>query len=286
MSSPSYPCRWKWCRSILKSTSELREHIRDHVRDEKSCRVRELVEQLRAEEGIGQSISLGLGSYSQVSLQGSGSSTRPVLPPASTSSLANALSPPAQYIVSPGPETTPRISQIASRSTSAIPNPEIPDLDTLLSGALSVPNKQLFSTPVSSPSRLRISRSQDSDSSVERQLTQEMDMSFDVAIAIAIDVLVAVEPSNSPPNCFVEQTVLVRIAQPHELAVSYTSKVVHVGFDKDAFSPQNRKSAPSLTVIFIRLVIFLCPSDTSAISKPGSTIMHIQSPQCACSYQT
>ncbi|KAF7301821.1 C2H2-type domain-containing protein [Mycena indigotica] len=167
-SPPVYPCRWKWCRSVYNTTAELVKHVQNHVQAEQPCRLRDLAEQLRAEEGIGRSISLGLGTNSQNShsLDSFEALRQPLAMlshSSSSSSLANALSP----VLRP---TTPNLSAIENTSTpDAIPNPELPELDTMISQQLSP------------SSRLPFYGSQDSDISVERQLTQDLDMSFDVS---------------------------------------------------------------------------------------------------------
>ncbi|KAJ7228496.1 hypothetical protein GGX14DRAFT_613155 [Mycena pura] len=209
-------CRWHWCRNTYPSTLELLEHVRDHVRHTLPCYVRDIPVLVRAEEGIGESMSgltMNFNGYSQspqdscapstgphlppdisitnavspVQLPAEVSNTRPrVQPPASTSSLAHALSIPVRPNVSTPPPAhlrhTPKFVTLGSTPEPAggIPNPDFPDLDTLI--ALAGKPRHDRHSPFGTPNQ-RFSRetpgSQDSDRSVERHLTQGSETSYD-----------------------------------------------------------------------------------------------------------
>ncbi|KAJ7240318.1 hypothetical protein B0H12DRAFT_55598 [Mycena haematopus] len=78
MSQPSdysnpHQCRWNWCRDTYPTVADLLAHVREHVRQTKSCRVSEIPELRRIEDGVGESLSgitMGFGSYQSVA-QGS-----------------------------------------------------------------------------------------------------------------------------------------------------------------------------------------------------------------------
>ncbi|KAJ6539524.1 hypothetical protein B0H19DRAFT_363256 [Mycena capillaripes] len=224
-------CRWNWCTVVAPTAVDLLEHVREHVRRTRACYVRDIPLHIRAEEGVGDSISgitIGSGSnqsvtnnsYPALDLSPSlpfppASSPIPVaaiptidfslLPstperpvkrrkimspanhsPSLSYSRSNSPRPPSETPPAQLPTSTPNFSTLASSSESAqaIPNPGFPDLDTLISNSLaggSVPK------PLSTPTRtlpyenIGSQSFSGSDGSVERQLTQDVDTSFDDA---------------------------------------------------------------------------------------------------------
>ncbi|KAJ7684007.1 hypothetical protein B0H17DRAFT_1073243 [Mycena rosella] len=212
-------CRWNWCRNTYPTVSELLQHVQEaHVQTTKPCCLRDIPLHIRAEEGWGESMS-GMtqiyGSHSEApnhlenpslsllsppasspipevqspivesrSLQGTPERPAkrrrvmphdPPLPPSrSNSAQPPALAPPSQRL-----NRTPSFSTLAlpsgSGSAEPIQNPMFPDLDALIAGALRP-------KPVSTPDRSSQSFS-GSDCSVERQLTQSVDMDLDTSFA-------------------------------------------------------------------------------------------------------
>ncbi|KAJ7929954.1 hypothetical protein B0H13DRAFT_908665 [Mycena leptocephala] len=221
-------CRWRWCSMELATAVELLDHVREHVRQTPPCFVRDIPLLVRAEEGIGESMSgiaMTTDSGSSQSVQNHSvpnpSSSLPsppassptphlqmraidfsllpntperpvkrrkIMPPGNDSpsislSRSNSVQPPSESPPSRALNRTPGFLTLALPSDSAqtIPNPVFPDLDTLISHTLSGVTHQPFTTPNRKPSH-ESAGSQSvsgSDASVERQLTQDFDNTFE-----------------------------------------------------------------------------------------------------------
>ncbi|KAJ7044511.1 hypothetical protein C8F04DRAFT_588874 [Mycena alexandri] len=162
-------CRWKWCSNTYRSVPELLEHVREHVRQAEPCYIRDIPLNIRAEEGLGDSVS-GMG-YSQSLSQNHSADPAPshsaaliedvslpaihhprlsrtperaakrrkISPDTNVPSFslprsrATSESPPP-----PGINRTPSFAMLALPPNSAeqIPNPKFPDLNTLISETL------------------------------------------------------------------------------------------------------------------------------------------------------
>ncbi|KAJ7904694.1 hypothetical protein B0H14DRAFT_3851081 [Mycena olivaceomarginata] len=199
-------CRWNWCRSTYSTIGDLLEHVREHVRQTEPCSVRDIPLLVRTEDGVGESLSvitMGFGSNPSTSQNMS-------IDPIPSTPL---LSLPSQDVPSPIPHSPLRYIDFSSlpdtptRSTSVqtppprsctpgfaslarpesaqrVANPEFPDLDTLISNTLTggVSAHDAFTTPNANGTLARgnpHSPLSGSDLSVERQLTQNFDTSYE-----------------------------------------------------------------------------------------------------------
>ncbi|KAF8195695.1 hypothetical protein K438DRAFT_1968203 [Mycena galopus ATCC 62051] len=239
-----HQCRWNWCRKTYPTVLDLAAHVKEHVRETKPCRLRDIAELRRIEDGIGESLSgitLGLGTQSEAQslstenpslfLPSQGvPSPIPHLPSPAISLSSQEISYPVRdpplpaidfsllpetpsrpmkrrKIMSPNnnhPQTpsrlnstqtfppsgrsrsrTPGFASLAlpdSAQAGFLPNPDFPDLDTLISNSLSrapAPHNSLVTPNGNAASQQSFSGS---DASVERQLTQDFDTSFDDAL--------------------------------------------------------------------------------------------------------
>ncbi|KAJ7368484.1 hypothetical protein DFH08DRAFT_928639 [Mycena albidolilacea] len=216
-------CRWNWCRSTYSTIGDLLEHVREHVHQTEPCSVRDIPLLVRTEDGVGESLSvitMGFGS-NQSTAQHMSIDPIPSTPLLSLPSQ-DIPSPiphsPLRYIdfsslpdtptrsskrrklMSPGNELsrsrsasvqtpprscTPGFASLARpESAQPVPNPEFPDLDTLISNTLTggVSAHDAFTTPNANGTLARgnpHSPLSDSDLSVERQLTQNFDTSYE-----------------------------------------------------------------------------------------------------------
>ncbi|KAJ7781070.1 hypothetical protein B0H16DRAFT_606669 [Mycena metata] len=221
-SSPSQ-CRWKWCSKTCLSVPELLEHVREHVRQAEPCYIRDIALNIRAEEGLGDSLS-GMGYSRSLSqshdpaLNNSSAVMEDVPLPAmqhprlastperaakrrkiSPLTIVPSFSLPRSRETSvspppPGINRTPSFATLALSQNSAerLTNPNLPDLNTLISETLAPrtrdtdpfrlapPARDPFSTPNRSLSQENPGSQSfsGSDRSVERQLTQDLDSSF------------------------------------------------------------------------------------------------------------
>ncbi|KAJ7284151.1 hypothetical protein C8J57DRAFT_1499125 [Mycena rebaudengoi] len=238
-------CRWEWCRNAYPTLLDLREHVlKDHIQVSEAVYLRDIPMLIRAEEGIGESIS-GMGGFSADS-QSQGiphinppSSSLPSPPASSPTTSADSQSqgiphinppinpssslpsPPASSPTtpaalpvidftsientserpskrrrvtpanttnfSPDPFSTPprrmnRTPTFAmlvspSDSSAAIANPDLPGLDVLISNAVEKTTRAVVAQERDWTDEQP--GSQSSDISVERQLTQSLDMEVD-----------------------------------------------------------------------------------------------------------
>ncbi|KAK7061907.1 hypothetical protein R3P38DRAFT_2832236, partial [Favolaschia claudopus] len=207
----NFPCRWNWCRNTFSNVVDLLEHVRDHVNQTEPCLVKDIPLLIRAEDGVGESLSgiTGFDSNNSMGTQNPNSmpesvplpvvdfSLLPQTPSRSTKRRKITSQRNSPFLTrfpstsAPTPPRTPGFAALAQPHGSAqlIPNPDFPEFDALVSKTLAggAPASRVMATPVANRSVLPPSQTS-SDGSVERQLTQSFDTSFDGAHASSSQV--------------------------------------------------------------------------------------------------
>ncbi|KAJ7094605.1 hypothetical protein B0H15DRAFT_129960 [Mycena belliarum] len=205
-----FQCRWKWCRDTYDSQNELLVHVRKHVRETEPCSLRDVSLHIRAEEGLGESLSgmtVIYGSSNPIANPEPNSSSLPSppasspipngrpearsrslqitperaakrrrvpVPPDNLSSSRFNFAQPLPHISPPQDlNHTPSFSALALQPEPepVILNPVFPEFNTLL-------ERLLARKPINVPNGSSQSFS-GSDYSVERHLTQSTDLDFD-----------------------------------------------------------------------------------------------------------
>ncbi|KAJ7638934.1 hypothetical protein FB45DRAFT_1023682 [Roridomyces roridus] len=153
-----HACRWNWCRSTFPTTADLLDHVRlHHVQTTQFYHLCEISMLIRAEEGTGQSMS----GFTVSSGQQDDSEEPPL--------KRQKLTTPVRRTASPvGRTGTPSFVALSSPDSPNIPNPELPDLNTMIFNTLAK-NKIVDASPGS------WSLEGSDDSAVERMLTQSID---------------------------------------------------------------------------------------------------------------